>query len=85
VFADGRWLPAGEVRAGALLVDPSGRSHPLHRSPVEADTRPTPVFTLSVEWPHTYFAGGVLVHNKAAPVSMAPNDPWGGLFSRQTD
>jgi hypothetical protein len=47
--------------------------------------RIAPVVDLSVAWPHTYFAGGVLVHNKAVGVPLAPGDRWQGLFLRRTD
>jgi hypothetical protein len=46
---------------------------------------PEAVFDVSVAWPHTFFAGGVLVHNKAVANEIAPKDPWRGTFLRTTD
>lgn len=45
---------------------------------------PTTVYELTVSEPHTYFAGGLLVHNKAVyePVG-GQKQPWRGLFYRR--
>jgi hypothetical protein len=83
ILADGAFVPAASVRAGARSHDVEGRPSFL---PAPAPVaRIAPVFDLSVGWPHTFFAGGVLVHNKAVGVPLAPGDPWRGLFLRRTD
>jgi hypothetical protein len=51
--------------------------------PIEVEL-PTTVYELSVSEPHTYFAGGLLVHNKAVyePVG-GQKQPWQGWFYRR--
>ena len=63
VYAGGRWIAAGQITDGAELLTVNGRRVRAtpRREPVGAT-----VYDLSVSWPHTLFAGGVLVHNKAA-------------------
>jgi hypothetical protein len=42
------------------------------------------VYDLAVDPPHTYFAGGLLVHNKAAHVPLGTDpDDQNGLFYRR--
>lgn len=83
VLADGRWTPAGDVREGAVLVTlPTRGDVVAHPASVPGWAE---VVDLSVGAPHTFFAGGVLVHNKAVAVEMAPGDPWRGIFLRTTD
>jgi hypothetical protein len=63
VYADGSWTEARDVRRNAVLLSLDGRAvAATPRAPSGDGT----VYDLSVAWPHTYFAGGVLVHNKAA-------------------
>lgn len=69
VFANGAWKDAGAVRPGDELVASDGSrvragEPKLVRGPVD-------VFDLTVDGPHTFFAGGFLVHNKsiAAPAA----------------
>jgi hypothetical protein len=83
VWADGRWTPAAEVAPGARLTTFPGGDGAVATPTIV--TGSTAVFDLSVGWPHTFFAGGVLVHNKAVPTELAKGDPWKGLFSRTTD
>jgi hypothetical protein len=59
----GEWVKAGELKRGDILLRDNGGfqivKHIFHiRSGVE-------VFNMTVEGVHNYFAGGVLVHNKA--------------------
>ena len=51
--------------------------------PIEV-AQPATVYELTVSEPHTYFAGGLLVHNKAVhePVG-GQNQPWRGWFYRR--
>lgn len=66
VWVDDVWRHAGEVTTGARLL---GMLGPIEATPREAG-RAT-VYDLEVEAPHTFFAGGVLVHNKAAESPQA--------------
>ena len=80
VWADGRWTRAGEVPVKARLIGQGGE--PLLAGPL-ADEGATTVYDLTVTEPHTFFAGGVLVHNKAQHVPLGPDGPWGPLFYRR--
>jgi hypothetical protein len=81
IFADDRWQAARDVRAGSRLFDLS--SSTLFAEPAYVSER-TDVFDLSVSAPHTYFAAGVLVHNKAMHVPIGGNNqPWRGWFYRR--
>ena len=66
---DLRWVPAGSVRAGdrldALATGLDGMVG-LAVERVEPSGREAPVFNLEVDGAHTYFANGVLAHNKTA-------------------
>ena len=63
VHADGRWVEAEALAGGSELMTLDAQ--PVVASPRRIDGGDT-VYDLSVGWPHTYFAGGVLVHNKIA-------------------
>jgi hypothetical protein len=76
----GAWRLAGELSAGDRLL--SLDLEPIDVSP-RALATPATVYDLSVTAPHTYFAGGVLVHNKAAFVPIGRGEPWEGKFYRR--
>jgi hypothetical protein len=80
IFADGRWTPAREVRPGARLL-----SSDLEATAAEplSLAAPTTVFAIGVSSPHNYFAGGLLVHNKAVHVPIGGSQPWRGYFFRR--
>jgi len=63
VFADGAFRPAGALSPGSGLLTEDGA--PLVAASLERVSGEVTVYDLSVDWPHTYFAGGVLVHNKS--------------------
>jgi hypothetical protein len=81
VFADGSWQLAGELGTGKLGLDPAGRSIVLE--PVVSEEL-SAVYDISVDPPHNYFAGGVLVHNKSAHVPLGKGEPWNGWFHRRS-
>ncbi len=82
VFADGRFRPAAEVTERSRLLDAS--LHELALDPAAVE-QPTEVFDLSVSAPHTYFAGGLLVHNKATAVPIGGSaEPFHGDFFRRS-
>ena len=77
------YRPAGELTSGAdllslqdtgLLSGATATGYFLDPAPVHA-----PVFNITVEGVHNYFAAGVLVHNKS------PLDPCEGLTSEPSD
>jgi hypothetical protein len=70
VLAGGRWVPAGCLLPGDLLVAQSGERLPLRR--IEPAGGATPIFNLHLESDdHTFFAEGVLVHNMDSKVWIA--------------
>ncbi len=72
-FANGRWVRADELRVGdeLLHIDENANATglaPLATEPVTAlAAMPTKTTTYNIEVArhHDYFAGGILVHNKA--------------------
>ncbi len=68
---DDAWAPAGTVRPGQRLLVLDARDRAAPRRVLDARPAPAPptsVRTLSVGGPeHTFFADGVLVHNKPPP------------------
>ncbi len=73
VWADGAWRPAGEITSAARLRLETGEAFPATLQTRAADH--TKVFDLQVSSPHTFFASGILVHNKRfghpAPTNLA--------------
>ena len=63
VFADGAFRPARELARGSSLLAEDGAT--FHAGSLEQVPGEIIVYDLSVDWPHSYFAGGVLVHNKS--------------------
>lgn len=83
LWADGAFVRADQIEEGARLLDERLASTPMSRAPREI-AAPTTVYELTVSAPHTYFASGLLVHNKAVyePVG-GQNQPWQGWFFRR--
>lgn len=62
------WISAGDLARGAVLVQlrADGTTYPAAIEAVHDEMRLETVFNLTVEGPeHTYFAGGIAVHNKS--------------------
>ncbi len=65
LYAGGKWVPAGHLAAGDKLFSITGETVPiqsLEQVFVEAST-----YNLEVNGTHTFFAGGILAHNKPEP------------------
>jgi len=65
--SNGEWRNAGNLQAGDTVAIIGQRPEELVLTQVVAIERlaePEPVFNLTVSEPHTFFAAGVLVHNK---------------------
>lgn len=60
LWVNGEWRPARELRAGDRL---RGLAGPVTVRSIEVEEGARRVLTLRVGAPHTFFAGGVLVHN----------------------
>jgi intein/homing endonuclease len=66
-FANGRWVTAGELGVGDILLEASEDGRTVVRVPVRSIERlpgGVEVFNLEVAGVHDYFADGLLVHNK---------------------
>jgi len=84
VFTGGSWVEAGEISAGAPLLRFDLQAASAGPQPLAERVT---VIDLSVDWPHNFFAGGILVHNKAAetPEGFAVStDSWSTLYLRPT-
>lgn len=79
VWLDGAWSAAGALPARSTLLGVDLR--PVVVAPAVLDA-PATVFDVTVSPPSTFFAGGVLVHNKAAHVPLGGERPWGPIFWR---
>lgn len=66
LLADGLWRPAGSLRPGSQLMTWSDRGAVAPVTLLERASMPAAltVFNLTVDGCHTFFAEGVLVHNK---------------------
>jgi Pretoxin HINT domain len=72
VWVDGEWRPASSIASGSKVLTRDGAG-PVRSVRVDAPVErpgPVPVVDLVVDWPHNYFASGILVHNKAAPTPL---------------
>ena len=65
-YADGSWRTAGSLTPGANLwmLAPDGSMRVVALKSVTGLDGPLTTYNLEVEGVHTYFAGGLLVHNK---------------------
>jgi hypothetical protein len=79
VFVDGAWRAAGTIEPGMSLLRQDGGEF---MAAPELEAAIATVYDISVTEPHTYFAGGLLVHNKAVGVPLHGGAPWDGWFSR---
>lgn len=74
VWAGGQWKRADELAAGDVLRGTSGA---VKLAAAPALVRgPVAVFDLTVDGPHNFFAGGLLVHNKDRAWSANLDDAW---------
>jgi PKD repeat protein len=68
----GQWLAAGEIMVGDALLRADGTMEPVRC--IDVVEGEETVYDLTVEPTHTFFADGVLVHNKT-PVGSGCQDP----------
>jgi hypothetical protein len=61
IYSGGKWISAGELRGGDVLVTLEGDETVNSVKTVEEKNK---VYNLEVDGTHNYFAEGVLVHNK---------------------
>lgn len=62
LWVNGAWQEAGNIQIGDVLTNAKGNGVPV--TSLEWQQIDTPVYNLEVETYHTYFAGGVWVHNE---------------------
>jgi hypothetical protein len=80
VYVDGRWIRAGNLRAGQRLLRFDLAS--VTSSVPQQLTAQTVVYDVSVGWPHNFFAAGWLVHNKSFISHAVYDNDWYQLFTR---
>lgn len=73
------WVRAGDLKPGDTLFTDNGEYKPVEK--IEQMTGKTQVYNLEVDDAHTYFAGGVLVHNKVAANAWTGGDLNGDGFT----
>ncbi len=61
MYVNGVWGPAGNIQVGDVLVDTEGRTVTIDT--IEFVREKVPVYNLAIDTYHTYFAGGLWVHN----------------------
>ncbi len=61
MFVDGQWQAAGDIQIGSELIDSSGNAVLVETIAFQRED--VTVYNLMVERYHTFFAGGVWVHN----------------------
>jgi intein/homing endonuclease len=59
------WIEAQDIRVGDILAGPDGAAVPVNS--VESVDYGVRVYNISVSGNHTFFANGILVHNKGGP------------------
>ena len=74
IFAGGVWKSADEIAANDLVLNTEAALVPAGE-PRRISGR-VDVFDLTVDGPHNFFAGGMLVHNKTVSHGYGSLDPW---------
>ncbi|MFH1111938.1 MAG: S8 family serine peptidase [Patescibacteria group bacterium] len=70
VYSDGQWVEIGQLKIGDNLLNFQGKPEKI--TSIEIIKKVVQVYNLEVNSYHTYIAGGVVVHNKAAPPPKLP-------------
>jgi len=65
VYSNGEWIEIGKLKIGDKLADYKGKPETI--TSIKEVKKKVTVYNLEVNPYHTYIAGGILVHNKAAP------------------
>ena len=71
------WKHARDIGADNTLLNSMGRWVSVRVEPMD---EPVVVYDLTVDEPHNFFAGGILVHNKSRAWTPTLDDPWYFLF-----
>ncbi len=67
-YVEGRWVPTSALKLGDNLMSIDGQALKLKSK--EKISKPIEVFNVTVDQVHTYYAAGILVHNK--PPARSP-------------
>ena len=77
VYTTQGWTRAGELTTTHKLLAFDGSVFQCKAQPSVTPLRqPVTVYDLTLDSPHNYFAGGLLVHNKDRAWSHTLDDPW---------
>jgi hypothetical protein len=79
VYASGKWTPARSLTESDELLRFDGSRVAVGKA--ERINRAVTVYDVTVDEPHNFFAGGVLVHNKDRPYMPQLDDLWYRLWS----
>lgn len=66
VYSNGKWVEIGSLKVGDQLLNSDGKSVAI--TSITRVSHKTRVYNLKVNPYHTYIAGGIVVHNKLAPL-----------------
>jgi hypothetical protein len=70
LWIDGAWREARELQRGSEVMKIDRQPEPV--ASVATKLVDSPVYDLTVDYPHNYFADGFLVHNKSLLISFSP-------------
>jgi hypothetical protein len=77
LWASGEWRAAGQIGPRERLLD--AQLCQVEAGAPRVIDDPIDVYDLTVDGPHCFFAGGLLVHNKDRAYSPNLDDPWYSL------
>lgn len=74
IYANDKWIPAGELKTGDILTTPKGEGYVNSIEQVQGRVK---VYDIHVtDEPHNYFAEGILVHNKQMGGTVYAGQPY---------
>jgi len=79
VFTQGGWKPTANLAPDDLLLQVDGNIGAA--GPIDQVQGSVAVFDITVDGPHNFFAGGILVHNKTVAYPSGHFDPWTQFFN----
>lgn len=79
-YHEGKWVKIGALKVGDKLFDFKGQAEEIKS--IEKVNKEVTVYNLTARSSHTYFADGILVHNKGGSERNGRNSgPFGKLFN----
>jgi type II secretory pathway pseudopilin PulG len=78
-YHEGKWVKIGSLKIGDKLLNNKNQVEVIKS--IEKVNQEVTVYNLIAKPSHTYFAYGILVHNKGSNQSAVGGGPWGKLFN----